>query len=147
MKNSKRRDRIRTRGAKPASSIYVARLAGVSQSAVSRSFPAGTTVSEQPNPKVLLAAEELVYKPIPVVLFNGKAIVLGVASDCCDNVEAGRRLANLLLDTGRVRPAFISGSDEASANRDRKKGFLDRLAERGAGHVLIEGGEASHAVG
>jgi DNA-binding LacI/PurR family transcriptional regulator len=237
MKNSKTRHRTRTRDAKPASSIDVARLAGVSQSAVSRSFTDGTSVSEQTKRKVLKAAEELGYRPnalaravltrqsdligvvmgeitnpfypevlellltelerrgyrvllkrleqpdsadaaveevlryrvrgaiitssiisddmarkcgrsaVPVVLFNRHVKDLGVTSVCCDNVDAGRAVANLLLDTGCVRPAFVSGSAEASTNNDRQKGFLDRLAERGARHVMVEGGAASHAAG
>jgi DNA-binding LacI/PurR family transcriptional regulator len=84
---------------------------------------------------------------VPVILFNRHAEDLGITSVCCDNVDAGRTVANLLLDAGHIRPAFLSGSDEASTNRDRKKGFLDRLAERGKSRIPIEGGENSHAVG
>jgi DNA-binding LacI/PurR family transcriptional regulator len=232
----KRRDRGKARNPNP-SSVEVARLAGVSQSAVSRAFTNGASVSEETKRKVLKAAEELGYRPnalakavlsrqsnligvvmgeitnpfypevldlllgalegrgyrvllkrleqgktadtaieevlryrvrgaiitssiisdemarqcgrssVPIVLFNRHVQYRGVTSVCCDNVDAGRKVANLLLDTGHVRPGFVSGSDEASTNRDRQKGFLDRLAERGVSRIPIGGGEASHTVG
>jgi len=46
-----------------ASQIDVARLAGVSQAAVSRTFTPGTSISEATRAKVLAAAEELGYRP------------------------------------------------------------------------------------
>jgi DNA-binding LacI/PurR family transcriptional regulator len=45
-----------------ASQVDVARLAGVSQAAVSRTFTAGASVSEGTRAKVLAAAEELGYR-------------------------------------------------------------------------------------
>lgn len=44
-------------------SLQVARLAGVSQSAVSRCFTAGASISEKTRNKVLKAAQELGYQP------------------------------------------------------------------------------------
>lgn len=46
---------------RPASAAEVARLAGVSRSAVSRTFTDGASVSEQTREKVLAAAKELNY--------------------------------------------------------------------------------------
>lgn len=46
-----------------ASQIDVARLAGVSQAAVSRTFTKGSSVSEETRQKVLDAAEQLGYRP------------------------------------------------------------------------------------
>jgi len=48
---------------KRATSYDVARLAGVSQSAVSRCFKAGASVSEKTRAKVMQAANELGYQP------------------------------------------------------------------------------------
>ena len=48
---------------KPVTSIDVARLAAVSQSAVSRSFTPGASVSEETRAKVLQAARMLGYRP------------------------------------------------------------------------------------
>jgi len=85
---------------------------------------------------------------VPVVLFNRHMKDLGVSSVCCDNAGAGQLVANLLLDTGHIRPAFVSGSDEATTNRDRKKGFLNCIARRGISRTPVDGGgENSHAVG
>lgn len=55
IKQKKEKERI--------SSIDVARLAGVSQSAVSRCFTPGASISEKTRTKVLKAAEELHYTP------------------------------------------------------------------------------------
>ena len=48
---------------KPVTSVDVARLAAVSQSAVSRSFTPGASVSEETRAKVLEAARMLGYRP------------------------------------------------------------------------------------
>ena len=84
---------------------------------------------------------------IPVVLFNRHIQDVNVTSVCCDNVDAGRMVANLLLDNGFKRPAFVSGNAEANTNSDRQKGFLDRLSERGIWNVPVLGGENTHDVG
>lgn len=68
---------------KYASSIDVAHLAGVSQSAVSRTFKKGASVSEATRRKVLAAAEALDYRPslIPRIMLTHQsrlvAIVVG----------------------------------------------------------------------
>lgn len=68
---------------KYASSIDVARLAGVSQSAVSRTFKPGGSVSEETRRKVLAAAEQLDYRPsfIPRIMLTHRsnlvALVIG----------------------------------------------------------------------
>lgn len=65
------------------SSTDVARLAGVSQSAVSRAFTAGASVSAKTKEKVLAAARKLGYKPsiLPRILVTHRsqliAIVIG----------------------------------------------------------------------
>ncbi|HEY5894755.1 MAG TPA: LacI family DNA-binding transcriptional regulator [Chthoniobacterales bacterium] len=68
---------------KYASSTDVARLAGVSQSAVSRTYKPGGSVSEETRRKVLEAAEKLEYRPsmIPRIMLTHRsnliAIVIG----------------------------------------------------------------------
>lgn len=68
---------------KYASSVDVARLAGVSQSAVSRTYKIGASVSEETRKKVLAAAEQLNYRPslIPRIMLTHRshlvAIVIG----------------------------------------------------------------------
>ncbi|MCP9233366.1 LacI family DNA-binding transcriptional regulator [Mesorhizobium sp. LMG 17147] len=212
------------------SSIDVARLAGVSQSAVSRAFTAGASVSKKTREKVIAAARELGYQPsilprilvthrsqliaiviggmynpyyaqifelftrqfqsqgyqvlvffvdhneyfddaiplimryrvdgiisalsilskeaadecahmrIPVVLFNGRQQNKWVSAVCCDNVEGGRQIANLLFQKGGSRFAYIAGK-ETLANTDRQAGFIGRLRELGVDEVEIVQGD------
>ncbi|RME80782.1 MAG: LacI family DNA-binding transcriptional regulator [Caldilineae bacterium] len=222
---------------KRVTSIDVARLAGVSQSTVSRAFTPGASISETARRKVLQAAAQLGYKPsaiarslstqhtniigivmgritspfhpyvlekfiqalqaagrqsllfstppdqevddllelvlqyrvdglvitsatissemadecirhgAPVVLFNRYVLGSSVNAVCTDNVEAGRLVANLLLDAGHKRIAFIEGKANASTNLDRRKGFLDRLRERGHLSCIIEPGDYTYEAG
>jgi len=222
---------------KRATSIDVAKLAGVSQSTVSRTFTPGATVSESARQKVLAAADELGYQPnaiarslskqhtnivgiimgritspfhpyvlekvikelqgagkqallfstppeskvddlfelvlqyqvdallvtsatmspemadvcarngTPVVLFNRNVLGANVNAVCCDNVEAGRLVANVLVDAGHRKLAFIEGKANRSTTRDRKKGFIDRLQERGHVDVAAEGGDHTYEAG
>jgi len=53
----------RSVGSQGLSQIDVARLAGVSQAAVSRTFTPGANVSEETRAKVMAAAEQLGYRP------------------------------------------------------------------------------------
>ena len=63
-----------------ASSIDVARLAGVSQSAVSRTYREGTSVSEETRRKVLEAATALDYRPsmIPRIMLTHRSYLVAV---------------------------------------------------------------------
>ena len=224
-------------GTKKVTSFDVARVAGVSQSAVSRAFTEGGSVSPATRKKVLDAARKLGYTPnaiarslithrtdmigmvmgdvtnpfypevlqafsvsfqeagrrmmlftvppggsiddalpqalqyrvdglivtsatlssemiaectrlgTPVVLFNRNIRNTEINSVSCDNVEGGRFIANLLLDSGHDRCAFIAGVEDTSTNVDRERGFTDRLSERGmepplreVGHYTYDGG-------
>ena len=63
-----------------ASSTDVARLAGVSQSAVSRAYKPGARVSAETRRKVLAAAEELGYRPslIPQIMLNHRSYLVAI---------------------------------------------------------------------
>jgi DNA-binding LacI/PurR family transcriptional regulator len=63
-----------------ASSIDVARLAGVSQSSVSRTYRQGTSVSPKTRQKVLVAAEQLGYRPsiIPQIMLNHRSYLVAL---------------------------------------------------------------------
>lgn len=224
-------DWVREGGKKYASSVDVARLAGVSQSAVSRTFSGGANVSESTRKKVLDAAKRVDYRPslIPRIMLTHKsnlvAIVVGglynpfysavleqftikfqaaghqvllvhVASDhalddviptlasyrvdaivsalailslsaanalaklkipvisfntavknewvtsvSCNNVEAGRAIADLFVARGARSFGFISGPMESPASAGRLKGYKSRLRELGAGPVKIGHGD------
>lgn len=222
---------------KRATSIDVAKLAGVSQSTVSRVFTPGFGVSESARQKVLAAAAELGYQPnaiarslskqhtnivgiimgritspfhpyvlekltrelqlvgkqallfstppeseiddllelvlqyqvdalivtsatispemadacarngTPVVLFNRYVLGANVNAVCCDNVEAGRTAANVLVDAGHRKFALIEGKSGTSTTADRKKGYIDRLRERGHIDIASEGDDHTYEAG
>ena len=83
----------------------------------------------------------------PVVLFNRYVLGAKVSAVCCDNIEGGRLVANLLLDAGHRRLAHIAGRAPTSTNRDREKGFADRLRERGYANWLREDSEHNYDTG
>ncbi|WP_162176640.1 LacI family DNA-binding transcriptional regulator [Deinococcus frigens] len=83
----------------------------------------------------------------PVVLFNRTAPDSGASQVGCDNIGGGRLVADVLLDAGHSRPAFIAGRGDASTSRDRERGFVERLAERGITDVLREGGSFTYQSG
>lgn len=93
--------------------------------------------------------DECARQGMPVLLFNRTLPGSAASAICCDNVEGGRLAANLLLDTGHRRPAYIAGSANSSTNRDRERGFVERLRERGIVQIAREQGtytyEAGHA--
>ena len=92
-------------------------------------------------------ARTLAQQGRPVILFNRYVPNAGVSAVCCDNVEGGRLVANLLLDGGHKRVAYIAGKRDTSTNIDREKGFTDRLRERGVTEWLREPGEYTYESG
>jgi DNA-binding LacI/PurR family transcriptional regulator len=76
----------------------------------------------------------------PVVLLNRYVPGLKIHAVSCDNVAAGRMVAEFLIERGHVRPAFVAGLPEASTNLDRRKGYLARLQELGVRSCLTEEG-------
>ena len=69
------------------SSIDVARLAGVSQSAVSRAFSEGKSVSEETSRKVFEAAKKLGYSPnlLPRILKMHRSNLVAIVASGTDN--------------------------------------------------------------
>lgn len=89
---SKRKNDIPTASAvdgerRPVTAHEVARLAGVSQSAVSRSFTEGASISEQTRLKVMAAATQLGYRPNLVArsLITGRSHIIGVTIPSLSN--------------------------------------------------------------
>jgi len=84
----------------------------------------------------------------PVVLFNRYVPGLKVAAVCCDNVSAGRAVADYLSSRGHIRPAFVSAESDVTTNLDRARGFSARLQELGMKlHADETGGDFSYAAG
>ncbi len=92
-------------------------------------------------------AEECSRDGTPVILFNRYVPDSSAYAVCCDNVEGARKVADLLLDTGHRRPAFIAGNPTTSTNRDRERGFFERLRERGFTQVAYAQGAYSYDAG
>lgn len=97
----------------PVTSSEVAELAGVSQSAVSRAFTPGASVSPKTRAKVLAAAKQLGYRPNAIArsLITNRSRIIAVVMAYLENLfypdvleELGRRLAaenyHMLLFTG-----------------------------------------------
>ena len=85
------------------------------------------------------SAEELARFRIPVVSFNTAVNNEWVSSVCCDNVGAGRDMADHLLARGASRFGYIAGPAGSPANQERLAGFRARLAERGVTHIETSG--------
>ncbi|MEM9952802.1 MAG: LacI family DNA-binding transcriptional regulator [Chloroflexota bacterium] len=66
----------------------------------------------------------------PVILFNRVVRDPNVSAVCADNHAGGRLVADVLLDTGHERLAFVSGIDNTSTSQEREQGFTERLHER-----------------
>jgi DNA-binding LacI/PurR family transcriptional regulator len=101
-----------------ASSVEVARLAGVSQSAVSRTFTPGSSVSAKTRAKVLEAAAELDYRPsiIPQIMLGGRSRLIAVVLGGLGNpyyAEVLQELAQQLEARGRKMLVLYVESDYA----------------------------------
>lgn len=86
-------------------SLDVARLAGVSQSAVSRVFTPGASASKKTVDKVRKAAEELGYRPnfLARAMVSGKSRIIGLVVAYLENYfypEALEKLSNALQREG-----------------------------------------------
>lgn len=76
-------------------------------------------------------AQECSRRGTPVILFNRHVDAEGVSTISTDNLNGGRQVADLLLDTGHTRIAYVAGTPHTSTNSDRERGFTARLSERG----------------
>jgi len=83
----------------------------------------------------------------PLILVNRVAPHPDVASVQTDNLAGGRAAADFLAHGGHRRCAFIGGLESSSTNRDRLRGFCDRLAALNLPPPAVEGGEFSYEFG
>lgn len=94
-------------------SIDVARLAGVSQSAVSRYFTPGTSVSKKTAEKVRAASEQLGYRPNVLArsLITGRSRIIGLVVAYLENYfypDAVEKLSTALQEEGYHVLVFIA---------------------------------------
>jgi DNA-binding LacI/PurR family transcriptional regulator len=112
-------------GGARVTSIQVAKRAGVSQSAVSRVFTPGASVSEKTAEKVKRAAEELGYRPNVLArsLITGKSRMIGLLVAYLENYfypEALEKLSNALQAKGYHVLIFMA---------ERTTGDIDKVVD------------------
>ncbi len=110
-------------------STQVAKLAGVSQSAVSRVFTPGASVSKKTADKVRAAAAELGYRPNVLArsLITGKSRIIGLVVAYLENQfypEAIEKLSNELQQHGYHVLVFMASND-SEATQDVIDELLD----------------------
>jgi len=114
----KRHSRPALSGRSPAPSAHdVARLAGVSQAAVSRAFSPGGSISDATRAKVLQAAQQLGYRPnlLARSLITGRSGIIGVVIGNPRNpffLEALDALSRRMSRAGRHLLVFTAGADD-----------------------------------
>ena len=116
-------------GGTRVTSIQVAKRAGVSQSAVSRVFTPGASVSQKTADKVKKAAEELGYRPNVLArsLITGKSHIIGLVVAYLENYfypEALEKLSNALQAEGYHVLMFMA--QQTAGNID---GVLDEILD------------------
>jgi DNA-binding LacI/PurR family transcriptional regulator len=103
-------------------SADVARLAGVSQSAVSRVFTPGASASARTAEKVRAAAERLGYRPnvLARAMITGRSRIIGLVVAYLENQfypMALERLSNALQDRGYHILIFMAGGATENVER------------------------------
>lgn len=83
----------------------------------------------------------------PVILFNRAVNDPNVSAVSADNWAGGRLAADVLLDSGHERLAFVAGIQNTSTSQDRERGFMARLAERGARAAVRQQGAYTYESG
>jgi DNA-binding LacI/PurR family transcriptional regulator len=91
--------------------------------------------------------DECTERGTPVILFNRVAPETSASSVCSDNEAGGQLVADLLLDNGHERIAFIAGIANTATNTARDRGFTGRLRERGYTDLIREQGAYTYASG
>ncbi|MBO6755646.1 MAG: LacI family DNA-binding transcriptional regulator [Roseibium sp.] len=104
-------------GIEKVTSIDVAKRAGVSQSAVSRVFTPGASVSSKMAEKVLKAADELGYRPNVLArsLITGRSRIIGLVVAYLENQfypDALEKLSNALQQHGYHILVFMVSNDD-----------------------------------
>ena len=90
------------------------------------------------------AAEICNEAGVPVVLFHRYAEAGNAPIVACDNARGGSDAANLLLDAGCHKLAYLGGNSGSSPNRDRRAGWLEALAARGLAPVATMDGSFTY---
>lgn len=124
---------VRSRAKERITSLDVARRAGVSQSAVSRTFTENSSVSTKTAEKVRQAAIELGYRPniLARSLITGKSNIIGVLVSYLDNFfypDALEKLSNLLQSEGYHVLIFMAAQTQTDSNECLQSGISNSEA-------------------
>jgi DNA-binding LacI/PurR family transcriptional regulator len=103
-----------------AAASDVAKLAGVSQSAVSRTFTAGASVSLKTRTKVMAAAKQLGYRPnlLARSLLKGKSNIVGVVLGNLENPFFAQMLEALSSSLSAMGKRLLVFTTTANAEAD-----------------------------
>ncbi len=77
------------------------------------------------------AAQMCKDQGVPLVLFNRYVAARSAPGVTSDNRAGGRTAADHLLALGRANFAYVGGLANTSTNRDRRRGFTERLKRNG----------------
>lgn len=77
----------------------------------------------------LNVAESFRTNQIPLVFFNRKLSRSNFYSVCCNNLNAGRAIAEYLIAQGSKDMAYISGNENTSTSLEREEGFSEVLTQ------------------
>ena len=84
----------------------------------------------------------------PVILFNRALSGAKAHTVACDNVGGAALVADWFAALDCCRPAFVTGRDDTSTNRERLQGFTSRLRERGMPlWRVVAGGDFTYEAG
>ncbi|RJG01461.1 LacI family DNA-binding transcriptional regulator [Noviherbaspirillum sedimenti] len=105
---------------RPVTAHEVARLAGVSQSAVSRTYTEGASVSPDTREKVMLAAKQLGYRPNLVArsLITGRSNIVGVTIPSLSNPFYSELLEALAEGFGEIGYRIMLFTTNPDRNSD-----------------------------
>ncbi|MGP0049495.1 MAG: LacI family DNA-binding transcriptional regulator [Solirubrobacteraceae bacterium] len=94
-------------------------------------------------------ADQLSSTPVPTVLLNRDADGARIDRVMADHVGGAAQVAELLLELGHLRIAFIAGPANTSTSRDREAGLTETLARHGVrlDPDLCRRGEFTHQSG
>jgi DNA-binding LacI/PurR family transcriptional regulator len=84
---------------------------------------------------------------VPVVLANRTSLDVQVNAVSVDHAGGARLLGDLLCRAGHRRIAYMSGEETSSTNRERERGFGEKLAEYGLKIWRRAAGDYSYASG
>jgi DNA-binding LacI/PurR family transcriptional regulator len=94
-----------------------------------------------------LLVQECAQRGTPLLLFNRYVRGTDASAVCCDNAGGGQLVADMLLEAGHRRLAYIAGRHNTSTNVDRERGFRERLQELDYGPFLREPAEYTYQSG